>query len=47
MILSRCYYKSSYYSTKNAENDYFDQRLGCAAPKRWWKYTTARAMKII
>ena len=27
-------------STKNAENDYFDQRLGCTAPKRWLKYTT-------
>ena len=26
--------------TKNAENDYFNQRLGCAAPKRWLKYTT-------
>ena len=25
---------------KSAENDYFDQRLGCAAPKRWSKYTT-------
>ena len=25
---------------KNAENDYFDQRLECAAPKRWSKYTT-------
>ena len=25
---------------KNAENDYFDQRLGCAVPKHWSKYTT-------
>ena len=25
-----------------AENDYFDQRLGCAAPKRRSKYTTKR-----
>ena len=25
---------------KNAENDYLDQRLGWAAPKRWSKYTT-------
>ena len=24
---------------KNAENDYFDQRLGCATPKRWSKYS--------
>ena len=23
------------FSTKNAENDYFNQRLGCTAPKRW------------
>ena len=28
------------FSTKNAENDSFDQRLGCAAPKHWSKYTT-------
>ena len=28
------------FSTKNAENDYFDPRLGCAAPKRRLKYTT-------
>ena len=27
-------------SVKNAENDYFDWRLECAAPKRWSKYTT-------
>ena len=27
-------------SEKNTKNDYFDQRLGCAAPKRWSKYTT-------
>ena len=26
---------------KNAENDYFDQRLECAAPKSWLKYTMA------
>ena len=29
-----------FFSTKNAENEDFDQRLGCAAPKRWLKYTT-------
>ena len=28
------------FNTKTAENDYFDQRLGCIAPKCWWKYTT-------
>ena len=28
------------FSTKNAENDYFNQCLGCAAPKHWSKYTT-------
>ena len=28
------------FCTKYAENDYFDQRLECAAPKRWSKYTT-------
>ena len=30
---------------KNAEKDDFDQRLECAAPKRWSKYTTVRAPK--
>ena len=24
----------------NAENDYFNKQLGCAAPKRWLKSTT-------
>ena len=28
------------FCTKNAQNDYIDQRLECAAPKGWWKYTT-------
>ena len=28
------------FCSKNAENDYFDQRLECAAPKCWSKYTT-------
>ena len=28
------------FYTKSAENDYFDQRLACAAPKCWSKYTT-------
>ena len=35
------------YSTKNAENDYFDQLLECAAPKRWWKYTTDIANEYV
>ena len=30
----------SAFCNKNAENDYFDQRLEWAAPKRWSKYTT-------
>ena len=30
------------FSTKNAENDSFYQRLECAAPKRWSTYTTSR-----
>ena len=25
---------------KNAENDYFDKHLACAAPKPWLKYTS-------
>ena len=28
------------FCRKNAENDYFNQCLECAAPKRWSKYTT-------
>ena len=28
------------FCVKNAENDYFDERLDCTAPKPWWKYTT-------
>ena len=28
--------------TYNTENDYFNQRLECAAPKRWSKYTTTK-----
>ena len=33
-----CFFKL--FGVKNAENDYFDQCLECAAPKRWSKYTT-------
>ena len=29
-----------------AENAYFDQRLECAATKRWSKYTTLKSIKI-
>ena len=32
--------KKTVFSIKNAENEDLDQRLGCAAPKRWLKYTT-------
>ena len=38
MLLFLCFFQL--YSTKNNENYYFNQRLGCAAPKRWLKYTT-------
>ena len=34
-----CYF-FQLFCIKNTENDYFQQRLGCAAPNRWWKYTT-------
>ena len=30
----------SAFLNKKHGNDYFQQRLGCAAPNRWWKYTT-------
>ena len=30
-----------FFCSKNPENVYFNQRLECAAPKRWSKYTTA------
>ena len=33
-----CFFKL--FTAKNIEFDYFDQRLACAAPKRWSKYTT-------
>ena len=32
---------------KNAVNDYFDQPLACAAPKRWSKYTTHLCTEIV
>ena len=31
-------------STKSIENAYFDQRLECAAPKLWSKYTTGKVI---
>ena len=34
------------FAIKNAENDYFDQGLECAAPKRWSKYTTVCSLYI-
>ena len=30
------------FCTKNAKNDYFNQRLGCSAPKCWSKYATEK-----
>ena len=33
------------FSTKNAENDCFNQRLECAAPKRWSKYTAPTSIQ--
>ena len=30
----------------NTENDYFDQNLGCAAPKCWLKYTTTHLLLL-
>ena len=35
-----------FFCTTNAENYYFNQRLECAAPKCWSKYTTAAIPKI-
>ena len=35
-----CKFFLKLFVIKNAENDYFDQRLAFAAPKRWSKYTT-------
>ena len=34
----------SVFCIKNAENDFFNQHLGWAAPKRWLKYTTSRGI---
>ena len=33
--------------SKNTENDYFNQCLGCAAPKRWSKYITILYLLLI
>ena len=42
ILLQICYFFVFFqlFSTKNTENDYLDQHLGCGAPKRWSKYTT-------
>ena len=42
MLLQICFFFAFFqlFNTKSAENDYFDKRMGCAAPKRWSKYTT-------
>ena len=34
----------SFFAKNNTENDYFDQRLECAAPKRWLKYITPKVV---
>ena len=34
------YIQNNTKNAENAENDYFDQCLGCTAPKRWLKYKT-------
>ena len=34
----------SFFALKNAKNYYFNQRLGCAAPKCWPKYTTPHCL---
>ena len=34
------------FSVKNAENDYIDQHLECAAPKRLSKYTTLNVTNL-
>ena len=40
-----CFFQEK--TCKNAENDYFDQRLECAATKRWSKYTTYIGSTIV
>ena len=32
---------------KNIKIVYFDQRFGCAAPKRWLKYTTPKTSLVL
>ena len=40
-ILVECFIpRLKRFSTKNDNNNYFDQPLGCSAPKRWSQYTT-------
>ena len=34
-------------SSLQAENDYFDQRLVCTAPKCWSKYTTCHCTSLV
>ena len=41
LILKQIFAFFKLFSTKNAENDYFNQHLECAVPKRWSKYTTS------
>ena len=41
-VFQICYFFALFqlFSTKNVENDYFDQHLGCAAFKPWSEYIT-------
>ena len=42
ILLQICYFFAFFqlFTTKNTKNYYFKQRVGCAAPKGWLKYTT-------
>ena len=42
ILLQICYFFAFFqlFAKKYAENDYFNQHLGCGAPKCWSKYTT-------
>ena len=49
ILLQICYFFAFFqlFSKKHAENDFFDQRLGCAAPKCWSKYSTIHQIYIL
>ena len=46
VIFSVFMQKKALYSTKNAENDHFNQCLRCAAPNGWLKYTTGGLQRL-